>query len=217
MNAIRAAVPSVADRSYARRAEGRLLTAPHGVALERGDTVTKIATKCSHEPMNTQESISTQGFIPIDWIARELGHLPDSVLEWADRLGVKHRTDDSGRECVTERDGRRIIEEIRRAGREAAELHEAFQRYLDQWDEQRRQAGEDAYQRALIEQYQRQVSTTPQGFAFYGGSDWLGPGPQARGFANAKAAEARVAWERKNLKLDFDQFEQQWRKGRKKR
>jgi hypothetical protein len=139
------------------------------------------------------------------------------VLEWANRLGVKHRRDNSGRECVTERDGRRIIEEVRRVGREAAELQSAFQLYIESWEEQRRQAGENAYQRGLVEQYQRQVNTTPKGFAFYGGGDWLGPGPQARGFANAKAAEARVEFERKNPRRDFDSFERSWKKGRKRR
>jgi hypothetical protein len=77
VNALRAAAPSVADRSYARRAEGHLFTAPRGAAIERGETVTKRTTKCSHESVSTQESISMQSFIPVDWIARELGHLPD--------------------------------------------------------------------------------------------------------------------------------------------
>lgn len=158
--------------------------------------------------------MDTQVFIPIDWIACELGYLPATVLEWADRLGIKRRTDDSGRECVADPDGRRIIEEARLAGREAAELHEAFQRYLDRWDEEWREAGEEAYRGALTEQYQHQVNTMPKGFAFYGGGDRLGPGPQARAFANAKAAEARVVWERKNPRMDFNQFEKKWRRRR---
>jgi hypothetical protein len=194
----------VADLSYARSEVVRRPSAADGVELERGE----IETKWFDEPVDTQV------FIPVDWIARELGYLPATVLEWADRLGIKRRTDDSGRECVAEPDGRRIIEEARLAGRAAAELHEAFQRYLDRWDEEWREAGEDAYRRALTEQYQHQVNTMPKGFAFYGGGDRLGPGPQARAFANAKAAEARVAWERKNPRKDFDSFEKQWRKKR---
>ena len=98
---------------------------------------------------------------------------------------------------------------------EAAELHEAYQRYLDEWDAQRRQAGEDVYQRVLSEEHQRELSASmPAGYAFVGGRDWLGPGAQARGFANTKAEEASVTWARKHPRMDLERFEKKWRKRR---
>ena len=122
---------------------------------------------------------------PADWIANELSLTPLAVLEWADRLGLTYHRDDSGREWIAEPDGRRIIEEVRRAGRGAAELHEAYQRYLDEWDQQRRQAGEDIYQRVLLEEYNRQLAAPmPADFAFVGGRERLGPGAQAKAFAS---------------------------------
>ena len=159
--------------------------------------------------------LASQPTIPADWIANELSLPPITVLEWADRLCLTYHRDDSGREWIAESDGRRIIEEVRRAGREAAELHEAYQRYLDEWDQQRRQAGEDVYQRVLLEEYNRQLAARmPADFAFVGGRERLGPGPQARAFANSEAQAARVAWERKHPQQTFDQFERKWRKGR---
>jgi hypothetical protein len=43
-------------------------------------------------------------------------------------------------------------------GREAAELHQAYEAYLEDWGQQKRQAGEDAYQRTFSEEYQRQLA-----------------------------------------------------------
>src|SRR5215213_9803417 len=132
--------------------------------------------------------MSTEVVIPVDWIAFELSLQPQAVMEWADRLGLAHHTDESGRACIAEPDGRRIIEEVRRTGREAAELHEAYQRYLDEWDQKRRNAGEEAYQRALLSEHQRERSASmPAGYAFVGGMEWLGPNPQTRAFANSQA------------------------------
>jgi hypothetical protein len=158
---------------------------------------------------------ASQPTIPADWIAYELGLSPHSIVEWADRLGLEHRTDESLRECLTEPDGRRIIDEVRRVGREAAELHAAYESYVEDWERQRRQAGEEAFQRGLLSAYQRERSASmPKGYAFVGGSEMLGPSPQTRAFAGSEAEEARVAWARKHPRMDFEQFEKKWKRGR---
>ena len=75
--------------------------------------------------------VDSQATIPVDWIAFELGLQPQAVIEWADRLGLEHRRDEGQREWIAAPDGRRIIDEVRRVGREAAELHAAYEAYLE--------------------------------------------------------------------------------------
>ena len=159
--------------------------------------------------------VDSQAAIPVEWIAYEVSLQPQAVIEWADRLGLEHRRDEAQREWIAEPDGRRIIDEVRRVGREAAELHAAYDAYLEDWAQQRREAGEEAFQRALLSQHGRERSASmPAGYAFVGGMERLGPNPQTRAFANSEAEEARVAWERKHPRMDFARFEKKWRKGR---
>ena len=71
-------------------------------------------------------------------------------------------TDWANREVVVDSDARRIREEIERAGFESAQLHEAYSRYVEDWQRRQREAGEEAFQRAYEEGLQQQRAATPR-------------------------------------------------------
>ncbi len=81
--------------------------------------------------------MTMQTLIPIEQIASAVGHVPAAVEGWCSRLGIVIERDWANRAVVTDTDARRIRKAIERAGFESAQLHEAYSRYLDDW--QRRQ------------------------------------------------------------------------------
>src|SRR5918997_4180835 len=103
--------------------------------------------------------MTMQTLIPIEHIAGAVGHVPAAVKGWCSRLGIVIERDWANREVVTDSDARRIREEIERAGFESAQLHEAYSRYLDDWQRHQREAGEEAFQRFVSETLKHQHAT----------------------------------------------------------
>ena len=155
-------------------------------------------------------------------VAAEVGNAITAVHGWMDRLGIKSHQDWAEREVVEEKDAKRILDAIRDARLESAELHEAHERYLNEWRTQQHAAGEKAFEEYLVDATKQQrASANPdtlasRGYAFYGGLDSLalpvGPGPYTQ--ANNAAAAARAEFEKKNPPQSFEQFEKQWKKRR---
>ena len=86
--------------------------------------------------------------------------------------------------AVQEDAAKKILEAIHDARRENAELHEAYQRYLDDWEHQRHDAGEEAFTKAIREALEAQhAKTLPAGYAYYGGWSTL---PQPVGVRGAE-------------------------------
>ena len=189
-----------------RSAAVRVATAQRAVGIAR------VIERNGHlNLMSTQ--VSTQALIPVDWVEHEVGQ-PQAVRVWAEKLGLECRRDEVGREWIAAPDGLRIVEEIRRAGREAAELHQAYEAYLEDWDRQQLEVGEEVFQRVLVNEHQRQAVSTPDSYAFVGNAELLAPGPRVHEFANREAAAAREAWARKHPRMDFGRFERKWKRGR---
>jgi hypothetical protein len=140
----------------------------------------------------------TEMLIPIEEVAGRAGHGPAGIQGWASRLGIKLERDWAARECVPESGASQIVEEIRTAGREAAELHQAYEHSQD-WQRRQHEAGESAFQdflgAALDQQRTSRRPVYTQG--------------------NQAAAEAREAFAQHERKLSFDEFKRKRSKGRK--
>ncbi len=156
--------------------------------------------------------------IPIEEVAGRAGHGPAGIQGWASRLGIKLERDWAARECVPESGASQIVEEIRTAGREAAELHQAYELYSQDWQRRQHEAGESAFQDFLGAALdQQRTSVLETGYAYMGGVDRiaqpLGGAVYTQG--NQAAAEAREAFAQHERKLSFDEFKRKRSKGRK--
>jgi hypothetical protein len=161
---------------------------------------------------------TTRILIPLTDLTGRLGVTGAFVSSWIDRLGIKTETDWAGRLGISEPDARKLIAAVEASGREAAELHEAHARHLEDWGRRQRAAGEAAFsdyiQKALEQQRDKAL---PDGYAFYGGFDYLhqAVGAGVYSAANQAAAAAREAFADKNPRYqDLYEFEQRWRKGK---
>jgi hypothetical protein len=138
-------------------------------------------------------------------------------MEWIRKLGVKVETDWSGREAVGEPDARKLLEAIRAAGREAAELHQAFEVHCRDWERRQHEAGELEFQRFIGEVLtQQRTSVLGTDYAYYGGQTTLAQplGGAAYSEANDVAAAARESFAQREPRKTFDEFEKRWRKGK---
>ena len=157
--------------------------------------------------------------VEIEELAVKVGNVPEAIHGWMGRLGIKSHQDWAGRDVVEEKDTKRILDAIRDARLESAELHEGYARYQQEWERQRRDAGEEAFTASLRKAMERQhamAASPPSGYAFYGGLDAtaLPVGGHVYTEANGAAAEARAEFQRKHPLELFDEFQRHWRKKR---
>lgn len=139
---------------------------------------------------------------------------------WARELGLKVYEDWGGREALADEDAHRILVAIRGAQQESAELHEAHERYLKEWQAQQHAVGEKAFEEYLVDAVQKQRAAADpdklanRGYAFYGGLDSLPLplGGTAYAQANNAAAAARDEFKKKNPPQSFDDFARGWKK-----
>ena len=102
-------------------------------------------------------------------------------------------------------------------GRAAAELHQDYRRYLDDWQRQQHEAGERAFQDHLKAALEHQTSKSlPSGYAYFGGLSSLAQplGANVYESANGSAQAAREQFEKKNPRQTFDELERRWKKGK---
>lgn len=159
----------------------------------------------------------TELLITLDEVAGKLGLSPEGLWSWLNRLGIEPREQRIGWaewEVIGEADAERLMEAVAEADREAAELHTAYEAYLEDWTRQQTEAVRNAYSEAVRETRERQhAEGVPDGYAFLGGLDTM-PVPFSSAVVYEIVTNARAEFERKHPKLTLEQFEKKWRKRR---
>ena len=159
--------------------------------------------------------------VAIEEITSQTGYNDPAIRGWIDKLRIKQLEDWSGRPAVAEQDATRIILAIREAGREHAQLEQDYELFRKNWERQKHDAGEEAFQAHLAKHLedQRAAATRIDGdetYAFFGGlgATTLPIGGGAYAAANEAAHAAREEYARRHPMEDWDTFAKRWRKRR---
>lgn len=161
--------------------------------------------------------------IALEEVMAQTGYNDSAIRGWMDKLKIKQLEDWSGRPAVAEEDATRVLLAIREAGREHAQLEQAYEIYRQDLERRKHDAGEEAFVANLRKHLANQHSAAARidengdgGYAFYGGlsNTALPIGGAAYTEANEVAAQAREEYARKHPLEDFDTFAKRWRKKR---
>ena len=156
--------------------------------------------------------------VPLTDLAARLNMPGQSVIQWAQQLKMKTTENWAGLPAISEADARKLIAAVEQSGRESAELHAAYEAYLQDWERRQRAAGEEAFQdfleKALKHQRERAL---PSGYAFYGGVENLYQAAGAGVYveANQRAAAAREEFAKRNPRInDIYVYEKKRKRGK---
>ncbi len=135
------------------------------------------------------------GAVLLEELAARTGGSVEVARHWVAQVGGELLEDWAGRECVSARDARRVVEayEAERAAHERREAER--EATLRRWEEERRKAWDEALAEALEVAHREELREMTEGFTVFALPTGSPASSRARARARQAAAEALRRWE----------------------